>query len=1819
MAKESADYVYSYENIDYQNDDSGFNLTQEAIDFLSVVQAKDSDGNIVYYDKNGNVLSEEQYEELYQKFLASLDDDTREEIETFSDSAAGYDYSTGGSKENSIKINSNYLGKAITKIRDIQTTVKDSASRLKSLIAPSFLEGKSELAQAQMEARPAIGTGEALEADNFINNELKGLEKLQRQIQEEQVKNYNPANDLYKLYNLENINSGSSGVEIKEQAEEISKQIEQGIQNLLKMYAENNKDYDSEFLKETINNLNEINKSRKKVMEYYTDQAFWDAAQSYNISLTDPSNQISQEQLNYFNENKEKYDSEMNKLLDECEKRWNEAAKYGDFAKYGSVVNKYSLLTDEERYKLFIWSNINTNLCLHEIEINSYEDHIREYEELLDQMESSKSYSSNLVVSGYSENFMAENAQEKSDNQQEIKDKYESIKLICDSEAGKLEELRKQISYYTEIGLDITFLNIASIPSYKRKEQIEVLKNELEFLSGKNDEESKKRISVIESQLNDLNSKEDFLIQRQQFLCGKYSSEISNDILKYQEELDELNNRIELREKEIRTEVNEKTLGLNLEDMPSAFNISDEEWERIKNSPDFTGLADYVLLNNKEYQSLLSEKQALEYSILKCNDSIRRFNELSFFNYEQYSDYKNNKLNKISRIETGQCNVTDSYIKFYDESGNIIYPTEEEIAVYFAQSGEKFPSGQIIYYADENGNIYKEGNILSSNFKMYGSIDKRNVKRGIKCLNYTNDTDARLAILNYLDNVHGYSTFATNYQNQVTLGAQIEGKRRADKWLKSLENNHMAKGLQVSLKGFHDGLAQYVQGIGNFFGGADGFVSESDYAIMYYVSGLLEEYGGYGNLMEHIYEISSSMGNMIPTIISSTIVKFCPPAAFLEYVSLAAMGISSAGNTLESGLQSGLKYDEAFVISLMSGASEIFLDKLISGVLPTSKLKLWSSKSFGVWTAFLIDNFSETIEESLQVVLEPCFKYMSTGEWDGIDWKEVEKSGIYAAITAGLLNGGEIVVSKGVSVALTGNPNILNALVLMHNNDDASYNFFSKDFINELKVFKNSELAFDQVMMRLSSDPTIKSEYESYLSGIDKSLLGDALSFKNFVLMQTARQVLNYSKTNEKLVQFSKEIDSVLLQRDELLNQLEAITDINAQNEVFKQIQSKLEEYEGKLADLQKQFSDYFKKSFNIDENVVYETTAQIGETNGFKRATDLIELDENYIQEKVNILLGTDPEAENYNVYAKLNEGLYKVNNPDYSKAIIEKMINEGHIDTLKNLIKYDYSGEILNYLPTTLKVNFINNGDISSKILYNYLCTKNTETCDIMQVINDKAYNNLFNYIDQMNIYGYNYNNFNDIFNNAKDNPYSFERLCDQIIKRYGRNTGDITKISGEQMINDYLDYAISHNITIPPNHYISTIDKIILSNHAPIFRNGTININGKIYYSYNLFGSIIYSEIDLISVYLSLDSKSRTIIERDFLSMERVHKSADQRGGYVGYFIEDSLGQISKYRIDNVPRTFRELVAKQSNLNMQYFEKLRSYNNTNSFGVNQRIRDSLKEINPNTNYLSPQYVFARDFIMKKYNTTSDVVSFIYHSTDVKTGICSYADQCNKILLLYANKPEEFRRIFGYDIKTAQEGLLLMDLYLYTNISKNNGEIFKYNKYNGKLEVNYDTDGYQNYLKNFVPTKKERYPLNFEQWIASRNNYYAQYNNDTFLNGFLESVGSDERVESFYASYNDSTNLKSLIQSYLLGGYQVSLYEAFDPNNVITFYNLDGGPNTRTDNWEDDDAHITTVVGIEDDGVIVISWGHKHKILYKDLNTKNSKIFVSKYKGGN
>lgn len=231
--------------------------------------------------------------------------------------------------------------------------------------------------------------------------------------------------------------------------------------------------------------------------------------------------------------------------------------------------------------------------------------------------------------------------------------------------------------------------------------------------------------------------------------------------------------------------------------------------------------------------------------------------------------------------------------------------------------------------------------------------------------------------------------------------------------------------------GLLDGSVSFLTGIGNLVGGADGVVSIRDFYTMYLNMMLA------GTTLETVYNVSSSIGNMAIPMATAAVVNSIAPGAG-QFVSSIMMGLSSAGNSYESALQSGANYWSAVCYAALSGLSETtlgyymgkipgisqfggFIDDLKDiGTASTKTLVGTIFKKTGInLFAFGYEILSEGAEESTQSILESVFSAFCFGGGKiEINWEEVKMSGIYGMITAGLLNGG-VMIYNGSGIVIS--------------------------------------------------------------------------------------------------------------------------------------------------------------------------------------------------------------------------------------------------------------------------------------------------------------------------------------------------------------------------------------------------------------------------------------------------------------------------------------------------------------------------------------------------------------------------------------------------------------------------------------------------------------------------------------------------------------------------------------------------------------------------------------------------------------------------------
>lgn len=343
--------------------------------------------------------------------------------------------------------------------------------------------------------------------------------------------------------------------------------------------------------------------------------------------------------------------------------------------------------------------------------------------------------------------------------------------------------------------------------------------------------------------------------------------------------------------------------------------------------------------------------------------------------FEEKNKSKIFSLERIEEVDAGGGSTT-IYINALDENGNKLDVSEEEIEIYLAG------------IAKENGGK------LPLKYRMCYTKSSNQVDR----INYLAKTD--LEALTYKANTLDYNTFKFDYKSFVEFGALCKATEQYEKYVDILERGNDVEDWFVTVGyGAWAGGAQFVDGFKNLID-PDGLKNENDYRTMLISSYLLNEYGSdslESNFMLGTYEVTTSIVNMLPTVILS-----CIPVVG-QGLGLATMFLSTAGNATEQGLQSGMTPEQARLYGLINGALETGLQATVGGIskltigkLPVAKLitkNLGTILVEGAWytaaTNYLLNILSEGLEEGTQEILDPIIQRLfAASENNFIEMKE---------------------------------------------------------------------------------------------------------------------------------------------------------------------------------------------------------------------------------------------------------------------------------------------------------------------------------------------------------------------------------------------------------------------------------------------------------------------------------------------------------------------------------------------------------------------------------------------------------------------------------------------------------------------------------------------------------------------------------------------------------------------------------------------------------------------------------------------------------------
>ena len=260
---------------------------------------------------------------------------------------------------------------------------------------------------------------------------------------------------------------------------------------------------------------------------------------------------------------------------------------------------------------------------------------------------------------------------------------------------------------------------------------------------------------------------------------------------------------------------------------------------------------------------------------------------------------------------------------------------------------------------------------------------------------------------------------------------------------------------------------------------------------------------------------------------------------------------------------------------------------------------------------------------------------------------------------------------------------------------------------------------------------------------------------------------------------------------------------------------------------------------------------------------------------------------------------------------------------------------------------------------------------------------------------------------------------------------------------------------------------------------------------------------------------------------------------------------------------------------------------------FGADQELGEkflkyglfSTKEFRRLKNKLKEQGMSARDAVktLKKLNAT---------------GACSYAAIVNMIFMKYKDNPSGFKKDFGFDMYTNIDGKnrlntaeLLLDMYIYINsnlVNQSGNNLFSIK--DGVLSLeNMNTEN-QIYLSQYYSISENEI-----------NQYFA------FKKNHLE-INCDEAIDNSKI-YTKEQLQKKIIQA-LQEGKEIDLGIYTKPISkelrTPSFRMYQEGKYKRpvytTRTWNSE-GHAVYVVGANDFGIIVSSWGKKLVIPYEDF----------------
>lgn len=416
---------------------------------------------------------------------------------------------------------------------------------------------------------------------------------------------------------------------------------------------------------------------------------------------------------------------------------------------------------------------------------------------------------------------------------------------------------------------------------------------------------------------------------------------------------------------------------------------------------------------------------------------------------------------------------------------------------------------------------------------------------------------------------------------------KAEGFANAEKFLNSIRDEDgnistdMRAGVLSSLQGLKNGVYNFSDGIENIFN-TEGMMSTTQYEQMYILNELTNSAGNYVNvlaneinekqgqhnasdfaskiyntetgeinlgyaktvlseqeynnlvkkmevdkasLLDNVYEISSSIGNMLPSMITSAVVSFAvgPQAGIVvagKFVSVSSivgsglMGASVMGNAKNQALVQGNDLYTSTMYGLLSGVSETTLGMFIGNIPGLSAASELSIKGL----------FKEGLEEMIQEYVDAGLRASVLGETIDLSQlsKDARKSFIYGIITSGIMNGGQVAFTAVTSVGLVKINNLSEAIAFAKENGVDIDNLPSEGVKTEIQQSSNNTASTQSTINESVQSSSINPRYSDIDGQI--AMANNNTRKGNFASIY----IDNVSSLTEEQISSIKNIDNVI-------------------------------------------------------------------------------------------------------------------------------------------------------------------------------------------------------------------------------------------------------------------------------------------------------------------------------------------------------------------------------------------------------------------------------------------------------------------------------------------------------------------------------------------------------------------------------------------------------------------------------------------------------------------------------------------------------------------